>query len=121
MQLFCVYLAFLHLHCWHDCCAVLPQEHPNVVALSHTLQLPTQPAKHFCFVHLLMCFVSLEKFAFCVADMAIAHIFWDEFGIMATDPGYGYFRPTINLFDPGWRLTRDGHDMGTHAAGVMDR
>ncbi|DBA90820.1 TPA: hypothetical protein ACH3X1_004023 [Trebouxia sp. C0004] len=54
-------------------------------------------------------------------DMAIAHIFWDEFGIMATDPGYGYFRPTINLFDPGWRLTPDGHDMGTHAAGVMDR
>jgi len=53
--------------------------------------------------------------------MAIAHIFWDEFGIMATDPGYGYFRPTINLFDPGWRLTPDGHDMGTHAAGVMDR
>ena len=53
--------------------------------------------------------------------MAIAHIFWDEFGIMATDPGYGYFRPTINLFDPGWRLTPDGHDMGTHAAGVMQR
>lgn len=59
--------------------------------------------------------------SFMCADMAIAHIFWDEFGIMATDPGYGYFRPTINLFDPGWRLTPDGHDMGTHAAGVMQR
>ena len=40
---------------------------------------------------------------------------------MATDPGYGYFRPTINLFDPGWRLTPDGHDLGTHPGGVMDR
>ena len=40
---------------------------------------------------------------------------------MATDPGYGYFRPSINLFDPGWRLTPDGHDTGTHAAAVMDR
>lgn len=55
------------------------------------------------------------------ADMAIAYIFWEEFGIMATDPGYGYFRPGINLFDPGWRLTPDGHDTGTHAAAVMDR
>lgn len=55
------------------------------------------------------------------ADMAIAYIFWEEFGIMATDPGYGYFRPSINLFDPGWRLTPDGHDTGTHAAAVMDR
>ncbi|KAL3145160.1 hypothetical protein ABBQ38_001760 [Trebouxia sp. C0009 RCD-2024] len=54
-------------------------------------------------------------------DMAIAYIFWEEFGIMATDPGYGYFRPGINLFDPGWRLTPDGHDTGTHAAAVMDR
>ena len=56
-----------------------------------------------------------------LADMAIAYIFWEEFGIMATDPGYGYFRPTINLFDPGWRLSPDGHDTGTHAAAVMDR
>ncbi|KAL3145279.1 hypothetical protein ABBQ32_001016 [Trebouxia sp. C0010 RCD-2024] len=54
-------------------------------------------------------------------DMAIAYIFWEQFGIMATDPGYGYFRPGINLFDPGWRLTPDGHDTGTHAAAVMDR
>lgn len=53
--------------------------------------------------------------------MAIAYIFWEQFGIMATDPGYGYFRPSINLFDPGWRLTPDGHDTGTHAAAVMDR
>lgn len=56
-----------------------------------------------------------------LADMAIAYIFWEEFGVMATDPGYGYFRPNINLFDPGWRLTPDGHDTGTHAAAVMDR
>ena len=56
-----------------------------------------------------------------LADTAIAYIFWEEFGIMATDPGYGYFRPSINLFDPGWRLTADGHDTGTHAAAVMDR
>ena len=60
--------------------------------------------------------------AFCIpADFAISRIFWKEFGIMATDPGYGYFRPSINLFDPGWRLTPDQHDTGTHAAGVMDR
>ncbi len=102
-------------------CAVPPYKLCAAFQLSHTLQQPTQPAKHCCFVNSLLCFVLAENFALHVADMAIAHIFWDEFGIMATDPGYGYFRPTINLFDPGWRLTPDGHDMGTHAAGVMDR
>lgn len=80
--------------------------------------------RHCIFTGLLACCIHLlppQLISFTLADMAIAHIFWDEFGIMATDPGYGYFRPTINLFDPGWRLTPDGHDMGTHAAGVMQR
>ena len=72
-------------------------------------------------VQLILC-TSLSSYQIAVlSDMAIAYIFWEEFGIMATDPGYGYFRPTINLFDPGWRLTPDGHDTGTHAAAVMDR
>ncbi|KAL3137758.1 hypothetical protein ABBQ38_005021 [Trebouxia sp. C0009 RCD-2024] len=28
---------------------------------------------------------------------------YQEAGLLPTDPGYGYYRPNITLFDPGWR------------------
>ena len=82
---------------------------------------PACQAKHNLFTRKIGSPAHSPSITVTLADMAIAYIFWEEFGIMATDPGYGYFRPSINLFDPGWRLTPDGHDTGTHAAAVMDR
>ncbi len=47
MQLICV--AILHLHCWHNMYCCTSCKHCPDIELCHTLQLPTQPAKHFCF------------------------------------------------------------------------
>ncbi|KAK9837693.1 hypothetical protein WJX74_003187 [Apatococcus lobatus] len=49
-------------------------------------------------------------------------------GILPTDPGYGYFRPHIQSFDPGWKGAQvkgiedeDTRDMGNDPMGVIDR
>ncbi|DBA84620.1 TPA: hypothetical protein ACH3X2_006195 [Trebouxia sp. C0005] len=49
-------------------------------------------------------------------------------GIIPTDPGYGYFRPTIRLFDPGWNGLQvkgaedeNTGDNGNDPLGILDR
>lgn len=33
----------------------------------------------------------------------VASLVYSQVQIMPTDPGYGYLRPNIRLFDPGWK------------------
>lgn len=53
-------------------------------------------------------------------DALISRGIWHKMGIAPTDPGYGYCRPHIQMFDPGWRgyRTRGPEDAGTADAGA---
>lgn len=53
---------------------------------------------------------------------------FDEGHILPTDPGYGFYRPQMTLFDPGWRgeQTKGSEDWGTadfgnDPMGIIDR
>ncbi len=37
------------------------------------------------------------------AESMLADMLWKKLGLLPTDPGYGFFRPHVRLFDPGWR------------------
>lgn len=58
----------------------------------------------------------------------LADMLWRKLGLLPTDPGYGYFRPHVRLFDPGWRgpLVRGNRheitaDYGNDPAGIISR
>ncbi|KAK9799721.1 hypothetical protein WJX73_004054 [Symbiochloris irregularis] len=40
---------------------------------------------------------------FSSGDSAFTDIVWDKMRVLPTDPGPGYFRRHVRLFDPGWR------------------
>ncbi|KAL3155976.1 hypothetical protein ABBQ32_012968 [Trebouxia sp. C0010 RCD-2024] len=53
---------------------------------------------------------------------------FEESGILPTDPGYGFYRPQMTLFDPGWRgeQTKGPEDwgvadLGNDPMGIIDR
>lgn len=58
----------------------------------------------------------------------LADMLWRKLGLLPTDPGYGYLRPHVRLFDPGWRgpLVRGTRheitaDYGSDPAGLISR
>ncbi|DBB03610.1 hypothetical protein WJX82_006761 [Trebouxia sp. C0006] len=53
---------------------------------------------------------------------------FDESGILPTDPGFGFYRPQMTLFDPGWRGEQARGpedwgvaDLGNDPMGIIDR
>ena len=64
----------------------------------------------------------------CDAASMLADMLWRKLGLLPTDPGYGYFRPHVRLFDPGWRgpLVRGNRheitaDYGNDPVGIISR
>jgi len=58
----------------------------------------------------------------------LTDMLWRKLGLLPTDPGYGYFRPHVRLFDPGWRgpLVRGNRheitaDYGNDPVGLISR
>ena len=64
----------------------------------------------------------------CYAESMLTDMLWRKLGLLPTDPGYGYFRPHVRLFDPGWRgpLVRGNRleitaDYGNDPIGLISR
>ncbi len=64
----------------------------------------------------------------CDAESMLADMLWRKLGLLPTDPGYGYLRPHVRLFDPGWRgpLVRGNRheitaDYGNDPVGLISR
>lgn len=53
-------------------------------------------------------------------DAMITRAIWNVMGIGPTDPGYGYCRPHVQMFDPGWRgfRARGAEDLFTGDGGA---
>ncbi|DBA69435.1 TPA: hypothetical protein ACH3X2_012845 [Trebouxia sp. C0005] len=58
----------------------------------------------------------------------LADMLWRQVGLLPTDPGYGYFRPHVRLFNAGWRgpLIRGSRheitaDHGNDPVGLISR
>ncbi|DBB16176.1 TPA: hypothetical protein ACH3X3_015173 [Trebouxia sp. C0006] len=61
-------------------------------------------------------------------ESMLTDMLWRKLGLLPTDPGYGYFRPHVRLFDPGWRgpLVRGNRleitaDYGNDPIGLISR
>ncbi|KAK9847910.1 hypothetical protein WJX84_006722 [Apatococcus fuscideae] len=61
-------------------------------------------------------------------DSILTETMWHQFGVHPTDPGYGYFRKHIRMFDPGWQGAQvkgiedeDTQDHGNDPVGVIER
>lgn len=63
-----------------------------------------------------LCCINTRK----LTDALISRGIWHKMGIAPTDPGYGYCRPHIQMFDPGWRgyRARGPEDAGTADGGA---
>ncbi|KAL3161801.1 hypothetical protein ABBQ38_008893 [Trebouxia sp. C0009 RCD-2024] len=54
-------------------------------------------------------------------DGVFSQVLFHVLGIMPTDPGYGYYRPHIQMFDPAWREDDTVGSLGKQPVAVMKR
>lgn len=54
-------------------------------------------------------------------DGVFSQVLFHVMEIMPTDPGYGYYRPHIQMFDPAWREDDTVGSLGKHPMAVMKR
>ncbi|KAK9864797.1 hypothetical protein WJX84_005872 [Apatococcus fuscideae] len=61
-------------------------------------------------------------------DSMITQVMWDLFKTLPTDPGFGFYRDHVQMFDPGWRGERvrgpedaGTVDLGNDPAGILER
>ncbi|KAK9809692.1 hypothetical protein WJX73_005491 [Symbiochloris irregularis] len=61
--------------------------------------------------------------SFTSGDALFTEAIFSKTRVLVTDPGYGYFRKHIRLFDPGWREFREGDtmDRGNDPMGIIER
>ena len=64
------------------------------------------------------------------ADSMLTVAVYEMTGILPTDPGYGYYRDHVQMFDPGWKGYQtkgpedwnfDVFDKGNDPEGVLER
>ncbi|KAK9797832.1 hypothetical protein WJX73_005489 [Symbiochloris irregularis] len=56
------------------------------------------------------------------SDAMLTEVMWEVLRVAPTDPGYGYCRPHIQMFDPGWSgEQRRFGDLGGDPRGVIER
>ena len=64
------------------------------------------------------------------ADSMLTVAIYEMTGILPTDPGYGYYRDHVQMFDPGWKGYQtkgpedwnfDVFDKGNDPEGVLQR
>ncbi|KAK9828631.1 hypothetical protein WJX72_001195 [[Myrmecia] bisecta] len=65
---------------------------------------------------------------FTSGDSMFTQVVHDVIHVLPTDPGYGFFRPHIRMFDPGWRgeIARGPEDeqtsdLGNDPGGIIER
>lgn len=75
------------------------------------------------------CHLALAIFC-AVADSMLTVAIYEMTGILPTDPGYGYYRDHVQMFDPGWKGYQtkgpedwnfDVFDKGNDPEGVLQR
>ncbi|DBA83524.1 TPA: hypothetical protein ACH3X2_006448 [Trebouxia sp. C0005] len=54
-------------------------------------------------------------------DGVFSQVLHTVMDIMPTDPGYGYYRPHIQMFDPAWRKDDTSGSRGKHPMAVIKR
>ena len=71
-----------------------------------------------------------QPFYCAVADSMLTVAIYEMTGILPTDPGYGYYRDHVQMFDPGWKGYQtkgpedwnfDVFDKGNDPEGVLQR
>ena len=81
-----------------SCCARQPCNSPDAAA-GQCSPVVTAPSQTSCEWAHLSLRLALQTCSFDTLGLCR----WDKFRILPTDPGIGYYRPHIRLFDPGWR------------------
>jgi hypothetical protein len=84
-----------------------------------------------CHVVIWPAFSHLAQPFYCaVADSMLTVAIYEMTGILPTDPGYGYYRDHVQMFDPGWKGYQtkgpedwnfDVFDKGNDPEGVLQR